>query len=454
MNDLILHGGTIISPLSKIKADVAIKDGKISALANEFCPDDAKQIIDVSGKYIFPGCIDSHMHLWEPGQIAHYDFSDGTRGSAAQGVTTVIDHPLTIPEVLNAKIFREKIEIGEKTSYTDFALHAGIGQNNFSEINDLWEAGCTAFKIFMCESGSKVNGQDSGQMLEAFQRIGQLGGTVILHCENNEMLNFNEKKLRDAGRKDMMAFIEWRPPIVETEAIHRALFLLKGTGTKAVFAHTTVPEGIDMINQAREEGQDVWAETCSHNLYLTTEELAAKGAWVSYAPPVRDPHRVQQLWDSLRKGEIQTIGSDHCSVDPELKRKADTNMWEHLFGVPDGETLVPLMLNAVANGWITAEKMSEVLSANPAKIYGLYPRKGVIAIGSDADFTIADMEKEYTLKAENMYTACKWIPYEGMNVKGQVIYTILRGKVISERGRILGEPGDGKFYRRESNKQQ
>lgn len=453
MFDLILHGGTLISPHNKTKADIAVKAGKIAAIGSEIPQMGSAKTIDVSGKYIFPGCIDSHMHLWEPGQIAHYDFSDGTRGSAAQGVTTVIDHPLTIPEVLNADIFREKVGIGERTSYTDFALHAGIGQDNFSEIEALWEAGCTAFKIFMCESGSRVNGQDSGRMLEALQRIGKLGGTVVLHCENNEMLNFNEMKLRNTGRKDMQAFLEWRPPIVETEAIHRALFLLRDTGTRAVFAHTTVPEGVAMISRARESGLDVWTETCAHNLYLTTEDLSEKGAWVSYAPPVRDPKRLCGLWECLKRGEIQTVGSDHCSVDPELKRKAETDMWEHLFGVPDGETLVPLMLNAVATGRISAEKMSEVLSANPAKIYGLYPRKGVIAIGSDADFTIADMETEYTLQAENMYTACKWIPYEGMRVKGQVAYTILRGKVISERGRITGEPGDGKFYRREFNNQ-
>lgn len=452
MYDLILQGGTIVSPQNKIKADIAIKEGKIVAIGGAFLPEESAEYLDVSGKMIFPGCIDSHMHLWEPGLIANYDFADGTRSSAAQGVTTVIDHPLTIPEVLNPKIFAEKIELGEKTSYTDFALHGGVGLDNLDQLEALWDAGCTSFKIFMCESGSQVAGLDSGKLLDAFRKIGSFGGTVILHCENDEMLKHNEKKLKAEGRKDNMAFVEWRPPVVEAEAINRALFLLQDTGARAVFLHTTIPEGVDMVIAEKEKGRDVWVETCAHNLYLTTEDLKEKGPWVTYSPPVRDPERVQGLWDRLNEGKIHTLGSDHGTVDPVSKKKGETDIWDHQFGVPDGETLVPLMLNAVANGWISAERMSAVLSENPARIYGLFPRKGIIAIGSDADFTIADMTKTYTLKAENMYTACKWIPYEGKEVTGQVVYTILRGKIISINGHIQGKSGYGKFYPREFTK--
>lgn len=451
MFDLVLHGGTIISPQGKIIGDIAVKDGIIVEIARLIDQDKANKYIDLSGKLIFPGCIDSHMHLWEPGLIADYDFKDGTRASAAQGVTTVIDHPLTIPAILNADRFSQKIAIGEKTSYTDFALHGGVGIDNLNELEGLWEAGCTAFKIFMCDSGSEVAGLNSAQILNAFRTIGSFGGTVLLHCENEEILEYNKAKLIAENRTDPMAFIEWRPPIAELEAINRALFLLRDTGAKAVFLHTTLSEGVEMVNAEKRKGRDLWAETCAHNLYLSTNDLAEKGNWVTFAPPVRDPSEAPKLWKCINDGMIHTVGSDHSAADPVSKRKGMKNIWEDQFGVPDAETLVPLMLNAVAKKWITPEKMAEVLSANPAKIYGLYPKKGSISIGADADFTIADLNQEYTLKAENMYTACKWIPYEGMTVSGKVVYTILRGTIISENGKIVGEPGYGRFCKRNTN---
>lgn len=446
--DVILQGGTIVSPRNRCRADIAIRNGKIAAIGENLNSSEARTTLSLEDHYILPGCIDSHMHLWEPGLIAEYDFRDGTRASAAGGVTTIIDHPLTIPEVLNDKIFADKIRLGEKTSYTDFALHGGVGLDNLADLPGLWKAGCTAFKIFMCDSGSKVAGLSDGQILAAFRLIGSFGGTVLLHCENEMMLRYNRSVLEKAGRKDNMAFVEWRTPEVEAEAINRALFLLKGTGARAVILHTTIPEGVDMVTEAKRQGRDVWVETTPHNLYLTHKDLREKGSWVTFAPPVRDEASANRLWELLRDGFIDTVGSDHSAADPISKKAGEEDTWKGQYGVPEGETLVPLMLNAVVQGRFSLERMVSVLSETPARIYGLYPQKGTIQIGSDADFTVVDLKQTYTLRAEEMYTACRWIPYEGYQINGRVTHTILRGKIIAKDGKIIGLPGNGKFVRR------
>jgi len=449
MYDLIIQGGTVVHPRGKYRADIAVTNGKIALIANEISPANAHDCIVVNEGYILPGCIDSHMHLWEPGLIADADFKAGTLAAIAGGVTTIVDHPLTIPEVLNKEVFVQKVAIGERTSYTDFALHGGVGLDNLADLPGLWEAGCTAFKIFMCDSGSKVAGLSTAEVLAAFRMIGKIGGTVLLHAENDEMLRYNRKQLEVAGRTDAMAFVEWRPPEVEVEAIHRALFLLQGTGARAVFLHTTVPEGVTLVHEARLSGMDVWVETCPHNLYLTHDHLKVQGPWVTFSPPVRDRARTDLLWEQLGKGLIQSMGSDHGPVDAKLKKIGESNIWKGQFGIPGAETMVPLMLNAAAQKRITLERLTDILAETPAKLYGLYPRKGVIQVGSDADFTLVDMSQSYKLEARHMQTSCGWIPYEGWNVTGRITHTIIRGKVVMQMGKIAGKPGDGRFVKRQ-----
>lgn len=449
MYDLIIQGGVIVHPSGRYRADIAVINGKIVLIADEISPHDGLECISAKGEYVLPGCIDSHMHLWEPGLVAEADFRAGTLASIAGGVTTIVDHPLTIPEVLSREVFFQKVEIGEKTSFTDFALHGGVGRDNLADLPGLWGVGCTAFKIFMCDSGSKVAGLSTGELLAAFRKIGSFGGTVLLHAENDEMLRYNRERLEAAGRVDAMAFIEWRPPEVELEAIHRALLLLQGTGARAVFLHTTIPEGVEMVSQARASGMDVWVETCPHNLYLTSDHLKSQGPWVTFSPPVRDPRRAELLWMQLREGLIQTMGSDHGPVDATLKKLGEENIWAGQFGIPGAETMVPLMLNAVAQSRITLERLTEFLAETPARLYGLYPRKGAIQIGSDADFTIVDMSQTYPLEAEHMNTSCGWIPYEGWSVTGKITHTIIRGKAVMQNGKIIGLPGYGRFVKRQ-----
>jgi dihydroorotase-like cyclic amidohydrolase len=327
-------------------------------------------------------------------------------------------------------------------------LHGGVGHENLREFEALWNSGCTAFKIFMSDSGSEVSALKDEEMLAALWEIGRFGGTALIHAEDEALLQENRRRLVAAGRKDPQAFLDWRPPEVELTAIKRALNFLQETKTRAIFLHTTLPEGVKLINQARESGLDVYVETCPHNLYLTTEDYKKQGAWVSFAPPVRDPKSAAALEKQLNVGLIHTMGSDHGPVEKALKEIGSTDIWKALFSVPDAETFVLLMLDAVAAGRLSLERLSAVQSENPARLYGLFPQKGVIQLGSDADFTAVDLRKKSTLHAANMHTACGWIPYEGREITGQVTHTILRGQVLMQHGKILGNPGIGHFIPR------
>ncbi len=448
MYDLALIGGTLVSPRGQFRADIGVRNGRIAVISTDLSSEKSGRAIHLDGLHVLPGCIDSHMHLWEAGFVSPPDFSSGTLTALAGGITTIIDQPLTPPEVLDARIFRQKVATGERTSYVDFALHGGAGHDNLADLEGMWDAGCTAIKVFMSDSGCKVAGLSDGELLAVFTEIGRLGGTVLIHAENEAMLQYNLAKLKASGRKDPQAFLDWRPPEVEYEAIHRALHLLQGSGARAVFLHTTLPEGVDLIHEARSRGMDVYVETCPHNLYLTTEDYREKGPWISFAPPVRDPERVAGLWRQVSNGRVHTIGSDHGAVEKSLKEIGYQDIWQSLFSVPDAETFTSLMLNAVSQGRLTLERLSAMQSENPARLYGLFPRKGIIQVGSDADFTIVDLTSSYTLRADEMHTACGWIPYEGLKITGRVVHTIVRGAVLMEDQKIDAQPGFGEFIPR------
>jgi len=456
--DLIVSGGTVVTPRDRYRAEIGVEDGRISTITDDLSTADADERITVDGQYVLPGAIDGHMHLWEPGFVADHDFREGTRAAAAGGVTTVVCQPLTIPEVQTAEIFEQKRETGEETSYIDFALHGGVSSDNLDELEDLWEAGCTAFKIFMAGAddperthdgrSAVVGGLTTGELREAIERIGEFGGTALFHAENQAMVDHATKRVKEAGRADPMAFAESRPPESEIMAINQALFFLKRNDCRGVFLHTTVPEGVEMVREARQDGHDIWVETCPHILRLTHQELRERGPWVTYAPPNRDEDRVARLWEQLRDDGIHLLASDHGPVEPELKEGGMENIWDSQPGVPGAETLVPMMIKGVTDGKIDLEHLAAAFGENPAKVYGLYPQKGAITVGAEADFTVVDLDRTRTISAEDLHMSCGWTPFEGYEITGDITHTIVGGQVIARDGEVVGEPGDGTFVSR------
>lgn len=447
--DLRLTGGTVVSPKGTHAMDIGVRGGKVAAVLSPDEPAFARESLDVSGLCVLPGCIDPHHHLWEPGFCAKSDFSDGTRTAIAGGVTTIIDHPLTIPEILDRTTLEEKAGIGEETSYCDFALHGGVSASNHEKLAEMWDAGATAFKIFMCESGSAVEQLDDADLLSALRHIGAFGGIALFHAENQRLLDYYEARVRATGRRDPLTLADWRPPEVEVEAINRATYFCEISGAKGVFIHTSVPEGCAIASAAQARGVSVVVETCPHYLYLTTADLAERGPWIKCQPPVRDPGRVQRLWQHLGRGEIVMIGSDHGPVDKALKERGRDDMWAAQGGLPSVETMIPLMLDAVTGGRLTISQVASLTSTYAARWYGLYPRKGIIVPGADADFTVVDLNASWRVEAKNLVGPTGWTPFEGRTVRGRVRFTVIRGCVVAIDGKPTrhARPGYGRFYR-------
>jgi allantoinase len=449
MSATIVRGATIVTPSGRKRADIFTEGGVIRAVGSGLGIPSGTEIVDAGGLVVLPGVIDPHSHLWETGFVSDPDFADSSASAAAGGITTLIDMPLTVPEVLDAATLRDKARLGERTSHVDFALHGGVSPHNLDALEPMWREGATAFKIFTCETGCPMGGLiDDADLLAALRVIGSFGGLATFHAENDELLKANLARLRREERGDNMAFSAWRDETVELEAINRILFYAGRTGTRVNIVHVTSPEGVALIAEARARGVDATAETCPHYLHLTTEDLAERGAWVTCSPPVRDPQARDGMRRLVGNGAIATVGSDHGPVDPALKLRGSNNVLDGQPGMPGNETMVPLLLDLVGDELFSLERLAEITAEAPARLYGLYPRKGAIAVGSDADFTIVDPEQRWTISADALIGKCGWTPYEGQSVRGRVEMTIVRGRVIARQGRVVGAPGGAAFVRR------
>lgn len=446
----LVRGGTLVTPDGVIAADVLVKDGVIAAIGLDLAADADTEIVEARGLHVLPGVIDPHSHLWESGFMSGPDFEDSTASAVAGGITTIVEMPLTTPEVLDIDTFRDKVEIGLRTSHVDFALHGGVRPSNLGELEAMWQAGATAFKIFTCDTGCAMAGViNDSDLLAALTTIAGFGGLATFHAENDELLVANRARIDREGRTDNAAFNEWRNETVELEAINRILFYAGRTGARVNIVHVTSPAGVEMIARARAMGIQATAETCPHYLYLTDKDIEERGAWVTCSPPMRGAEAREGMKRLVESGAIMTVGSDHGPVDPALKHRGHNNIFDGQPGMPANETMVPLMLNLVASGELSLERLAAVTAEAPAKLYGLYPRKGAIRIGSDGDFTIVDLGRTWKLGADTLIGKAGWTPFEGTEVTGKVAATVIRGRVMARDGKPVGPLGEAEFIPRQ-----
>jgi D-hydantoinase len=440
---------------------IAINDGKIVAIGKESNLPDADRIIDAKGCFVLPGPIDAHVHMGDPWEapdkalaMKREDFASGTMAAAAGGITTIIEMPDSMPLVVNPEVFREKVFYCSKKAYIDFGLHGGFtpGMDYAKDIPSLWKEGVAGLKTFMCYSIDEWPAIKDGELLEALNIISNINALAMVHAENDDILSHNKKRLLEKNRRDYSAHVEWRPPIAEVEAGKRVIFYLKSTGARGIIVHTSVPETVEEINRsdasARGAHDKITVETCPHYLYLTDEDVKSKGPWLKCAPPLREKWRVSQLRKMLANGLIDTVGSDHAPYTREEKSQGVSDIWKAYNGIPGVEHMYPLLLNAVNEGWLSLQRLVKVTSENVARIYGIYPKKGKIQVGSDGDFVIVDINRRVKLSDESTKMKVGWTPYNGFEVKGYPIMTVVRGEVIMENGAVVGKPGYGKFVRR------
>ena len=437
--DLVIRNGKIVTPQSMHEGDdIAIENGIVIAIDKQGSFPDAKEAIDVSGKYILPGIIDVHVHFREPGYTYKEDFETGTSAAAAGGVTTVLDMPNNIPFCSTVEAFQEKLQIIKNKAHVDYGLIVAVVSETIEEIPKLAEAGINVFKIFMGATVGGVPAPDDGGMIRAFQLVSETGLRIGVHAENNAIMDYFAEKLKAEGRTDPLAHVEARPNVAEAEAIQRAILFAAETGCKLHIYHMSSKEGVQLVKTAKQKGVDVSAETGPHYLLLDSSYMNKVGSHLKMNPPVRSAENGEALWKGLSDGTVEVIATDHSPHT--LEEKTKDNIWEAIPGFTGVETSVPLMLTQVNEGRLSLSAYVKLASENPARLFNLYPQKGTIKIGTDADFTIVDMAKESVLSSEKLHSKSKVTPFDGWKVKGVPIYSIVRGNVVMKDGEITGTP--------------
>lgn len=449
--DTVITNGRIVTNGTLCRAGIAIDNGKIVAIATDLHLPGADSIIDINGKVALPGVIDPHVHINR--KWAGENFETGTRAAAVGGITTVLEMPTVnihrnVLPTTTVEGLQWKKEIGEKQAIIDFGLYGGEIQRleHTHAIEDLVEAGVVGFKITFGGSAESI---DDGVVMEAFRQIAKAGVVVSIHAENHMLLQYFKDKLVAEGRKDPIAHSESRPNLVETEAISRGILYAQEAGNMLHIAHMSTRQGVDLVKDAKLRGLKTTAETCPHYLLLTKDDYARYGPRIVVNPPIRSKHDLAALWRGLSDGTVDALATDHCVFSSESKDVGWNNIWETPSGVPGLETSVSLILSEGVNkGRISLERFVQLSSENPARIFGIYPRKGTIQLGSDADITVVDLKKEDVIRTDQMRCAGDFTPFEGWKVKGRPVMTIVRGTIVAQDGEIYGKPGYGQFVAR------
>jgi len=432
--DLLICGGKVVTPQSVVEANVAVKDGTIIAVGVAGAMPQAREMLDASGLYVLPGAIDVHVHFRDPGYPHKEDFASGTAAAAFGGVTTVFDMPNTIPPAGTADALAGKHRVAAEKAHVDFGLYGLLGEDTIEHVPALVEGGVIGFKLYMGNTFGRIPCPSTGAMLEAFEVVVPTGKRISLHAETNSIMERREVRLRGAGRLDPLAHLASRPAVVAVEAVSRAALLAEWTGARIHILHISSAEELRPLREAKARGVDITGETCPHYIMLSSEDYARFAGTIRVNPPVRGKRNQEPLWEALAGGTIDLIATDHAPHSPEEKTRND--IWTVDCGFPGVETQMPLMLTEANAGRFGICDYVRWSAANPARIFGLYPRKGAIQPGSDADITVVDLAREWTIEDAALQSRSKITPWNGRRVKGLPIHTLVRGRFVM-RNRAL-----------------
>jgi dihydroorotase len=438
--DLVINGGIIVSPDAEYHASIAIKDGLIHAIGAAGAMPEAKQTLDATGLHILPGAIDVHVHFRDPGYSHKEDFGSGTAAAAFGGVTTVFDMPNTLPTIATAETLAAKHKIASEKAYVDYGLYAVLGEESLEHIPALVEGGIIGFKCYMGNTFGRIPSPSTGAMLELFELVAPTGKRISLHAETNSIMERREQRLRAAGRTEPIVHLASRPAVVAVEAVARAAILAEWTGARIHVLHISSAAELRPLAEAKARGVEITGETCPHYLLLSEKDYEKSGGVVRVNPPVRETPNQQPLWDALMDGTIDMVATDHAPHTPEEKTRND--IWTVDCGFPGVETQMPLMLTEVNRGRATIRDYVRWSAENPAKHWGLYPRKGTLTVGSDADIAIVDMSKPWTIDDARIQSRSKISPWQGWQCTALPVHTIVRGRFVM-KDRLLDESARG-----------
>jgi dihydroorotase len=433
--DLVIKGGRIVGLDSVFAASIAVRDGRILALGDEDSMPAAAETIDATGLHVLPGAIDVHVHFRDPGYPHKEDWASGTAAAAFGGVTTVFDMPNTIPPTGTPEILAAKHAIAAGRAHVDFGLYGLLGEDTIDAVPALVEGGVIGFKCYMGNTFGKIPSPSTGAMLEGFEVVAATGKRISLHAETNSVMERRETRLRAAGRTDPLAHLASRPAVVAIEAVSRAAILAEWTGARIHILHISSADELRPLREAKERGVDITGETGPHYLMLSADDYARLGSVIRVNPPVREQDNQEPLWQALLDGTIDMIATDHAPHTRDEKIRND--IWTVDCGFPGVELQMPLMLTAVSDGWLSLSDYVRLSAANPARIWGLYPRKGVIQVGADADLALVDLAKAWTIDDSRLQSRSKVSPWHGRSVKGLPMHTLVRGKFVMRERTLM-----------------
>ncbi len=446
--DLIIKNGTIVTEKEMIRADIGVQDGKIAVLTNDLSEMQGDTIIDAAGKLILPGAIDAHTHLAMPFRdtFSADDYFAGTRAAACGGTTTVFDY---ISQETNEKMIDTIIrrnELAEKDAVIDYAFHVGITDIQGELLNGMKDAcdfGVTSFKVYMVYDF----GLKDGAFYKVLEKAKELDALICVHAENDEMMKALTEKYISEGKTSPWYHYMSRPEFVEAEADHRAIALAKSLNSPLYIVHLANKEGVEEVTKAKDEGYEIYAETCPQYLNLTCDVFKREdGRNFVCSPPMKGQESQDALWEAVKRGDIDTVATDHCPFQQYEKDWGKDDFRKIPNGCAGIENMYPYMLSKANEGRIPFTKAVELCSTNPARIFGC-TQKGSLSIGKDADIVIYDPNKDFTVTCEKMHSDYDHTIWEGTKFHGYPIQTYARGRLVYDTEKFVGERGFGKMIR-------
>jgi len=459
MQKTLIRGGTVVTAVDTYKADVAIVDGRIAAIfdAATAAPNGTFDVtIDATGKFVMPGGIDAHTHLDMPfgGTSSSDDFETGTRAAAYGGTTCIVDFAIQTKGDALRKGLDTWHAKAEGKAAIDYAFHmimTDVNDGTVHEMAQLVSEGITSFKMFMAYPG--VFFVDDGQIFRAMQRAGEIGALICMHAENGIPIDILVKQAIAKGHTAPVYHALTRPQIAEAEGTHRAICLAEMAGAPVYIVHLSAERALKQVVEARDRGLPAYAETCPQYLFLSQDDLARpdfEGAKYVCTPPLRPASMQEDLWRGLRMNDLQVVSTDHCPFCMKGQKELGRDDFSKIpNGMPGIETRMYLLWDGgVREGRISMNRFVEITSTAPAKIFGLYPQKGTVAVGADADLIVWDPELRHTLSDKSLHMRADYTPYEGRDVVGAPTHVLSHGRVVVEHGNYNGKKGDGRFVKR------
>ncbi len=453
MSQLLIKGGKCVIGSDVVVTDLLVDEGKIVAIGSGVAKS-ARTVIEAAGRLVLPGGVDVHVHLpWPKGShISSDDFNSGTLAAAFGGVTSVIDFVIPDEEESLQTALQRKLEEARFNAWVDYSAHLNLRGDidaKLKEVEGLVKEGFPSFKVFMAYEGFRVADED---VLRVMKVIGDAGGMMSVHAENGILADYLTHELLEEGKRALSYYPQSRPALCELESIQRLLAYEQRMGTRLHIHHVSTGGGAEMIGQARRQGLPVTGETCPQYLLFTDLDYTQDPKMAAYlvcAPSIKSQADQEALWRRLADGSLTVLGTDHCPFTKAQNEASLDDFSQTPGGLGGVETRLPLIFSeGVLTGRLTLEKFVEVWASAPARAFGLYPRKGSIAVGSDADLVIFDPQRRTTLRAFDLHSQTDCTPYEGRTVAGLPLTTILRGNVVVDEGKLAVETPGGELIQR------